>query len=221
MGDFLVDAFDWFQTLSPTAVYVSILVIAYGENILPPVPGDMVVVLGGYLAGTGSVDFAMVVALSTVGGALGFMTMYAFGHLIGGAVMDPGRLRWIPKRRVKRARDWVRRWGYGVVAANRFLSGLRSVISLTVGMAHMSPWKTGLWSTVSALVWTTLIAFLGYKMGERWEVVSIWIRQYGQVLGILIVVLIVVQVVRYRLNRNGANQDASGEDSGGSHFTES
>jgi membrane protein DedA with SNARE-associated domain len=230
MGEFFVDVFDWIQTLSPAAVYVAILVIAYGENVLPPVPGDMVVVLGGYLAGTGTLSFTAVVILSTVGGALGFMTMYAFGHMIGGAVMDPERLKWIPKRRVRRAQQWLHRWGYGVVAANRFLSGLRSVISLTVGMAHMNFLKTALWSTVSAAVWTCLIAFLGYKVGESWEVVSVWIGQYGQVIGAAILVFIVIQLVRYRINvrRNGphgreeaGNSGRTDAEGGELHFTES
>ena len=215
MGEFFVDTLDWIQTLSPFAVYAAILVIAYGENILPPVPGDMVVVLGGYLAGTGSLNLALVVVLSTIGGALGFMTMYAFGHLIGGAVMDPHRLTWIPKRRVRRAQDWLRRWGYGVVAANRFLSGLRSVISLTVGMAHMSVWKTLLWSTVSAAVWTCLIAIAGYQVGENWQVVSVWIRQYGQVIGVLIVVFVLIQLYRYRANIKRNGRKAGGETSSG------
>lgn len=227
MGDFFVEVFDWIQTLSPAAVYVAILVIAYGENVLPPVPGDMVVVLGGYLAGAGALSFTAVVLLATIGGALGFMTMYAFGHLIGGAVMDPDRLKWIPKRRVRRAQQWLRRWGYGVIAANRFLSGLRSVISLTVGMAHMNVWKTTLWSTVSSLVWTCLIAFLGYKVGESWETVSVWIRQYGQVIGVALVIFIVIQLIRYRSNvrRDQAVRDAGEESAGTStddaHFTES
>ncbi len=202
MGDLFVDALDWIQTLSPAWVYVSIIVIAYGENVVPPVPGDMVVVLGGYLAGTGTLDFSLVVLLSTVGGALGFMTMYAFGSMIGEAVVDPERLKWVPKRRVRRARDWLRRWGYGVVAANRFLSGLRSVISLTVGMAHMNPWRTLALATVSSLLWTALIAYLGFKVGENWHVVSDWIRNYGQVILVLIVAFVLLQLVRYAWNMN-------------------
>ncbi len=211
MGDFFVETLDWIQTLAPGWVYLSILVIAYGENVVPPVPGDMIVVLGGYLAGTGTLSFGLVVLLSTIGGALGFMTMYAFGSMIGEAVMDPERLKWVPKRRVRRARDWLRRWGYGVVAANRFLSGLRSVISLTVGMAHMDAWRTLTLATVSSLVWTALIAYLGFKVGENWPVVSDWIRNYGQVILVLIVAFVLLQVVRYAWNMNRDRDEAEPE----------
>ena len=46
--------------------------------------------------------------------------------------LDPDRYRWLPKQYIFKAQVWMKRWGYGVVAANRFLSGARSVISLTV-----------------------------------------------------------------------------------------
>ncbi len=212
MGEFFVEVFDWIQTLSPFWAYLAILVIAYGENIVPPVPGDMVVVLGGYLAGAGKLSLVTVVLLSTVGGALGFMTMYAFGHLIGEAVMDPNRLKWIPKRRVRRAREWLHRWGYGVVAANRFLSGLRSVISITVGMAHMSPLRTAAWASLSAAIWTLLIAFLGYKVGENWQSVSVWIKQYGQVILVLIIAFVAIQIIRYFWNVDRDKSAADDED---------
>jgi membrane protein DedA with SNARE-associated domain len=201
VGELVVDIFDWIGGLPPVLAYTAILVVAYGENVLPPIPGDMVVVFGGYLVSLGKLSFAGVVVLSTLGGLLGFMTMYLAGRAIGTAVMDPDRFRFIPKHRIERASDWLSRWGYGVVALNRFLSGLRSVISLSVGIARMDPWKTSLWAAVSAVVWTSLIAFLGYELGENWESVSAYLRQYGAVVTILIVGVLLFQTARYLLNR--------------------
>jgi membrane protein DedA with SNARE-associated domain len=79
-------------------------------------------------------------------------------------------------------------------------------------MAHMNVWQTTRWSTVSSAVWTCLIAFLGFKVGENWQVVSVWIRQYGQAIGIAMVIFIVAQVIRYRLNikRNGVGEGGGG-----------
>ncbi len=193
--------FDWMAGLSPLWAYAAILVIAYGENVLPPIPGDMAVVFGGYLVGIGTLDLLAVVALSTLGGALGFMTMYAIGHRIGDAVLDPDRLRWLPKPQIARARDWLDRWGYGVVAANRFLSGARSVISLTVGMAQMNPVKTAAFATLSAAVWTTLITYAGYKVGENWQVIGDYLRTYGRVMLVLLLLAGVVLAARWYMNQ--------------------
>ncbi len=139
MAEFFGDIVSWMEGLSAGWIYATIFVIAYLENVIPPIPGDMVVVFGGYLAGLGRVELVPVVVLATVAGALGFMSMYAVGRKVGEAVLDPDRMRWIPKQAAWKVRGWLQRYGYGVVAANRFLSGARSVISLMVGVARLRP----------------------------------------------------------------------------------
>jgi membrane protein DedA with SNARE-associated domain len=179
----------WMSRLPPVWAYVALLIVAYGENVIPPIPGDMVIVFGGYLAGVGRLQFLPVVLTATLGGALGFMTMYAIGGRIGNAVFDPSRFHWLPKHHIHRSRRWLERWGYGVVAANRFLSGVRSVIALAVGMARMDPRKTLLFASLSAGLWTVLIAYGGYALGENWVVVGYYLRAYGRVVaGVLAVV---------------------------------
>lgn len=191
------DFFGWMQGLPPVWAYVTILVIAYGENVAPPIPGDVVVVFGGYLAGLGQLHLGIVVFLSTVGGALGFMTMFLLGYRFGEVVFNPDRLRWLPRTGFEKARRWIHRYGYGVIAANRFLSGARSVISLTAGVARMEPWRAFWWCTVSALLWTGLISYAGYAVGENWEVVVLYLRAYGRVILALLGLLALGLLLRW------------------------
>ena len=205
MGEIFSDFFTWMQALSPVWAYVTLFLIAYGENVVPPIPGDLVVVFGGYLAGIGQLNVWMVILLSTLGGALGFMSMYAVGYRLGDAVLDPDRLTWIPQGQIDKAQRWLKRWGYGVVAANRFLSGARSVISLTVGMAHMSPGRTAGYATLSAALWCSLIIFAGYKVGENWRVVAVYLRAYGRfVLGAIVLVALIMLIRAYWKRDNDA-----------------
>jgi len=211
MGDLLLDIVAWMTTLPSLWAYAIILGIAWTENVVPPIPGDMVVVFGGYMAGLGLLDASVVVVLATIGGTLGFMTMYAIGHRVGVGLLDPDRYRWLPKSRIVLVRDRLQRHGFLLVAANRFLSGLRSVISLTVGMAHMDVKKTWLWSSVSSLAWCILLTVAGVVVGENWEVVSGYLQAWGGVILSIIAIVVVIQVVRYVLNRE--LQSDSGTDS--------
>lgn len=184
------DIFNWISSLNPTWTYVVIFVIAFGENIVPPIPGDMVIVFGGYVASTTGVDFFVIWGVATLGGALGFMALYLFGYSMGNAVYSPDRYKWIPKNKMVKARDWVLRWGYWVIIANRFLAGTRTVISLVVGIAQMDAWKTMVACAISAFVWTGLITYGGYAIGENWEQMAEYLRVYG--VGILVVTLFAV-----------------------------
>lgn len=205
--EYLNDFLDWMESLPPILAYTAILIIAFGENVAPPIPGDMAVVFGGYLVGVGQLNFFVVVIVATIGGAVGFMVVYAVGYYVGAGVLDPDRWRWIPKKQVVRAGTWLDRYGYGLVAANRFLSGLRSVISLSVGIAHTDPWKTALYATLSAAAWTCLIAYAGYAVGDNWPVVAAHLRDYGRIVVGILVAAGTIQVVRWFLKRKGSDRD--------------
>lgn len=211
MLEWFSNFFTWMQALSPVWAYCILLLIAYGENVAPPIPGDMVVVFGGYLAGIGQLHLGIVIVLSTIGGALGFMTMFAVGRRLGTTVMNPDRLRWMPRDGFEKAQRWIHEYGYGVIAANRFLSGARSVISLTAGMARMHTGRTLLWCTVSALAWTALISYGGYTVGDNWPLVVTYLRAYGR--GVLTVMLLLAAGLLARWywtrRRTGANEDSS------------
>jgi membrane protein DedA with SNARE-associated domain len=209
MLDWFSNFFTWMQGLSPVWAYITLFLIAYGENVAPPIPGDMVVVFGGYLAGIGQLHLGVVIALSTVGGALGFMTMFAIGARLGRALLDPDRFRWLPREGIDRAQRWIRRYGYGVVAANRFLSGARSVISLTAGMAQMDTGRTFWWCTVSALVWTGLISYAGYAVGDNWEIVVTYLRAYGRIILTLLLIVGAVLLGRWYWRRRKEGRTAS------------
>ncbi len=219
MLEWFSNFFAWMQGLPPLWAYVTLLIIAYGENVAPPIPGDMVVVFGGYLAGLGQLHLGVVIALSTVGGALGFMTVFALGYRLGEAFLGSDRLPWLPRDGVERARRWIHRYGYWVVAANRFLSGARSVISLAAGIAQMEPKRTFWWCTVSALVWTGLISYAGYAVGENWNLVVFYLRAYGRVILTLLLLVGAGLLARWYWRRRAqaagspsADESSSAED---------
>ena len=209
--DGFFDFFAWMKALSPVWAYLTLLIIAYGENVMPPIPGDVVVVFGGYLASRGQLHLGVVILLSTVGGAVGFMTMYAVGYKLGRAVRDPDRLRWFPQESFDRAQCWIEQYGYGVIAANRFLSGVRSVISLTAGMFRMEVIRTAGWCTASALVWTGLISYAGYAVGENWGLVVQYLRTYGRIVLTLLILLALGLGARWYWRRRRAASTTDSE----------
>ena len=60
MGEVLTDIVEWMSSLPVLWAYFSILVIAYGENVVPPIPGDMIIVFGGYMRGMGRLEMLAV-----------------------------------------------------------------------------------------------------------------------------------------------------------------
>ena len=200
----------WMEALPPAGIYAMLLAISYGENLVPPIWGDTVIVLCGSLVGLGVLAFWPTVALATVGGALGFLTVFAIGRRLGEAIHDPARMRWIPRGPVARAETWLARWGYGVVAANRFLAGGRSVIGLLAGASDLRGGATALWATVSALGWSVLLVWGGATVAGEWTRVLGWLETYGRIVtAALGLALAVFGLRRWRRPAKGGRRDGA------------
>lgn len=177
------------NSVQPIWVYALIFGIAYLENILPPIPGDLVVVFGGYLVGMGKLSFLPTVFWAGLGGAIGFMTLFEIGKHIGRQASEKKGLKWISQEQLEKSQGWMQKYGQGIVLANRFLAGTRSVISLSAGISHLNTFYTLISSTISSFVWCALLVYLGFWLGDRWELVGEWLATYSKVIfGVLAVV---------------------------------
>jgi membrane protein DedA with SNARE-associated domain len=187
----------WLAELPPIGIYAVLLVVSYVENLVPPIWGDTLIVLCGWLVGLGTLAFVPTVGLATLGGALGFMTMYALGRKMDTAIADPSRLRWIPRGPLLAAERWLRRWGQGVVVVNRFLAGGRSVISLLAGASRLPALRTAIWATLSAFAWCVVLVAAGAWVGAEWERVLEILGAYGRVITALVALALAVAAVRW------------------------
>jgi membrane protein DedA with SNARE-associated domain len=192
-----------FSHISPLMAYLVFLLSAYAENVLPPVPGDTVVVLGAYLVSTGQLDFWGVYLATTFGSEIGFLTMYLIGRRYGRSFIYNKKYgaRMFKEEHIRKVEKWFSRWGYWVIFANRFLSGTRSVISLFAGSFHLHPVPVILLSTLSALIWNALLLIAGMLLGKNWQVISDIISRYNQVFIVLFIGLLIFLVFRFRKKR--------------------
>jgi len=161
--------------------YVALFLSAYIENIFPPVPGDTVVVFAAYVVGRTGRHFLGVFISTTLGSTAGFMTYYWVGRLLHPEYFKERNVRFIPAAAVERAGHWFRRYGYWVVLGNRFLSGIRSVISLVSGMYRLSWVRVAILATVSCALWNGLLIWAGYLLGANWRLIEEILRQYSRV----------------------------------------
>jgi membrane protein DedA with SNARE-associated domain len=180
-----------FSEISPTMAYLILGVSAFTENVLPPIPGDTVVVLGAYLVSIGQLNFWGVYVSTTIGSVVGFITMYYVGRKFGRSfIYKKSRSKIFKEEDIQKVEVWFGKWGYWVIVANRFLSGTRSVISLFAGLFHLNAWIVIILSTVSALFWNGLLLFAGMLVGKNWGLIMDIIAQYNKVLIALTMVII-------------------------------
>lgn len=183
--------------LDPLWVYVAIFLIAYVENIFPPLPSDVVVVFGGSLVAVGKGHFLVVLTAGTLGSTLGFLTMFAVGRWFGKSMIESGKIKFISLDAVHKAEQWFRIYGYGLVIANRFLAGTRAVVSFFAGMSDLDVIKTIVLSFVSSLTWNGILVYAGYVLGHNWKSIGLYLSTYSQVVSAIVVIVVLILILRF------------------------
>ncbi len=195
MADQVVQAIiDWISVVPPVGVYLIITLIAYLENVLPPVPGDVLLAFGGYLAAEGLLSIPIIWVLTVLASVLGFMNMYWIGYKLGGQIEqekdDHILLRFINYKYFKRGKGWMNKYGQWIIFGNRFLAGTRSVISLTAGMSHLKISHTIINSVISSALWNAILLLMGWFIRDNWQIIGEYLSNYGKVILVCIGVVI-------------------------------
>lgn len=188
--------------LDPLWIYLIIFLIAYIENIFPPLPSDVVVVFGGSLVAIGKGSFPVALLSAAMGSTLGFLTMFLIGRWFGKRIIESGKLPFISLDALHKAEQWFARYGYGLVIANRFLAGTRAVISFFAGISNLKTGKTLILCFVSTLVWNGILVYAGSVLGNNWEIVGFYLSTYSQIVTAIIIIVVVFLVLRYFYLRN-------------------
>lgn len=199
MEAYTQELIDWILTLSPVSIYLIFGVIAYLENIVPPIPGDILVVFGGYLAAEQVVGFSFILSLTTLASVIGFMNMYAIGRYFGDRIEQQRKKFWLMRfldvKYFDKATRWMDRWGQWVIVANRFLAGTRSIISVTAGLTRTKVYQTILSSSVSSFLWNFILLGLGWIVNENWQTIGHYLNIYGTVILSIIVLLVGIKLI--------------------------
>lgn len=187
MVDSLVE---WLLQIPVWQLYTVFFLVAYLENIVPPIPGDVLLAFAGYLIALDSVNTITIWSGSTIFSVLGFMNVFYVGNKWN--EINKKAFPWsvITKLYSRKLEDSVRRgmrkWGYTIIFVNRFLAGTRTIISLVAGMSGMVTWKVLLLSAFSSASWNALLLYLGYTVGENWAVVGDYLAEYAKWIIILV-----------------------------------
>lgn len=201
-----------FAQVTPLWGYIILFASAIVENLFPPIPGDTVTVLGAYLITTGRLGFWGVYFSTTLGSVIGFYIMFLIGRRFGlSFIQSPKRGKYFSPRRVEKVQKWFDSYGYWVIAANRFLSGTRSVVSLFAGIFRLNSAYVLLLSLLSALVWNGLLIYGGYQLGMNMDRITAIISQYNKIVIALTVLLIIYFVIK-KMRKKSANDEVGAEE---------
>jgi len=178
--------FDSLLNLVDQLGYWGLLLLMFLENVFPPIPSELIMPLGGFLAAQGKMDPVLVVLVGTAGSVLGGLPWYYLGRFFGHdrliALSERfGFIMTMDPPDVEMAFGWLARHGYKAVLLGRLIPAIRTLISVPAGMARMGMPVFLLLTTLGSLVWTSVLTAAGYLLESQYDLVEGWVDPVSKV----------------------------------------
>lgn len=186
---------------NPFILYLALLAIPFIENIFPPSPSDVLIVIGGTLITHGTICFLPALGVTSLGSELGFLLLFYLGKQTDKKLIQHGKLQFLNGEALKTAEVWFQKYGYTIILFNRFISGIRSVISYFAGISNLPVKRTVILSSISSILWHAVLLSLGMFFGNHVALIDHYLNIYGNIITVLIVAAAVFFGVKYWLSR--------------------
>jgi membrane protein DedA with SNARE-associated domain len=133
-----------------------------GEYVFPPLPGDLLVILGAWYAVQGVISWPLAFAAVTAGAVAGAAVDYGIGRWLARRLdARAARRGLLSAERLARFVTAYQRWGSVLLVANRFMPGFRAFVFVGAGAAGIPLGKVLLLGGLSAALWSALLLFAG------------------------------------------------------------
>ncbi len=161
---------DWVVARVQEWGYGGIFAMMFVESSFVPFPSEVALIPAGYLASKGLMD-PVLATLAGLGGSL------------GGAILNYGLALWLGRPLLERvaryfgvgqgqfdsAERYFARHGEITTFAGRLVPGVRQLISIPAGLAHMNIPRFVLYTGLGAGLWSAILVAIGFIAGENEE----------------------------------------------------
>lgn len=173
-------------------VYAVLFLIVFCETglvVLPFLPGDSLLFIGGAFCAAGTMGLTPLIGLVLIAAIAGNTVNFAIGSFIGPRVFDHN-WRFLDQNALKRTHDFYERHGGKTVILARFVPVIRTFAPFVAGVSGMRWARFQAFNVTGAALWVVGLVLAGYFFGNL-----PFVRQYLNVIVLVGVAAAAVPVV--------------------------
>jgi len=190
---------------NPNVTYLVICFAMFLENLIPPIPSEIIMPLGGFFVYQGSLNFYILVIFGLIGTLLGALPWYYLGRFLNEKKLSDfierkGKFLGITSQDLSKSKLWFDKYGVSLVFWGRLIPGIRTLISVPAGIELMPLRKFLIWTTLGSLIWVVLLSFSGYVFGENYGVIENYIDNFKIFIKPLLILVLMFFIFKYLKN---------------------
>ena len=181
--------------------YLTICLAMFLENIIPPIPSEIIMPLGGFFVYQQKLNFYILVFWGLSGTILGSLPWYYLGKLVNQKRLSnfldkKGKFLGISSNDLIKSKRWFERYGTSLVFWGRLVPGIRTLVSVPAGIELMPLRQFLIWTTLGSLIWVTLLTYAGYLFGENYLIIESSLDQIKYVVKPILILIFLYFFIR-------------------------
>ena len=185
-----------------TVAYLTICFAMFLENIIPPIPSEIIMPLGGFFVYQQKLNFFILIFSGVLGTILGSLPWYYLGRLVNEKKLSnfldrKGKYIGITSADLDKSRRWFDKYGVSLVFWGRLVPGIRTLISVPAGMELMPLKKFLIWTTLGSLIWILLLTYAGFVFGENYQIIETYLDQIKYIVKPILLLVFIYFLIKF------------------------
>ena len=185
-----------------TIAYLTICLAMFLENIIPPIPSEIIMPLGGFFVYQQKLNFYTLVFWGLFGTIAGSMPWYYLGKLVNEKRLSNfldknGKYLGITSNDLAKSKIWFDKYGVSLVFWGRLVPGIRTLISVPAGMELMPLRKFLIWTTLGSLIWILLLTYAGFVFGENYQIIESYLDQIKYIVKPILLLVFIYFLIKF------------------------
>ncbi|MBF6618976.1 MAG: DedA family protein, partial [Patulibacter sp.] len=173
-------------------------------------PGETFVILGGVLAGEGTIGYVQLLGVVWLMAFLGDLTSFYLGRKLGRAFLVKHGPRFkITEERLVQVEAFFDKHGGKAVVIGRFLGFIRAVAPFVIGSSGVHARRFVPYSVVGSGLWAALFVTLGYVFWQSLDQLLTWAKQGAFAFGTVVVIVVTAIAVTHWLREPEHREQAA------------
>ena len=197
---------NWISAYIEHFTYAGLFVILSLCGLGLPMPEDVALLAGGFLAHKGITRYPYTLVVSLLGVIAGDNSLYFIGRGVGANVLRYfGLKRSAPEEEgsthVDRLHQFMHRHGHLAIFYARFFAGFRAIVYLSAGSLGVPPSRFFIYDLAGAAISVPVVVTVGYVFGDQIEKVIQYLGGFQKILWLVIALSVAIYLTRMAMNR--------------------
>ncbi len=187
--------------------YLGLFVVLMLCGLGLPMPEDIALLAGGFLAHKGVTRYPITLVVALLGVITGDNSLYFIGRGVGANVLAFFGLKKSKQpaddssNNLDRLNVFMQRHGHLAIFYARFFAGFRALVYLSAGSLGVPPSRFFLYDLAGAAISVPIVVTLGYVFGEQIEKIIHYLGGFQKILWIVIALCALVYLGRLAVMR--------------------